>query len=72
MRGCAGGSDRRERKATPIGVFGQTRKRTPGAWGNPNKRAGISQKDIPAHCLLLLSEISDNTGYRKIIFIGKA
>lgn len=22
-----------------------------GAWGNPNKRAGISQKDIPAHCL---------------------
>ena len=51
LRGCAGGSDRRERKATPKGVFGRTRRRTPGAWGNPNKRAGISQKDIPAHCL---------------------
>ena len=22
-----------------------------GAWGNPNKRAGISEKDILAHCL---------------------
>ena len=31
-----------------------------GAWGNPNKRAGISQKDIPAHCLPTLSEISYN------------
>ena len=34
-----------------------------GAWGNPNKRAGISQKDIPAHCLPTLSEISDTAGF---------
>ena len=35
------------------------------AWGlgNPNKRAGISQKDIPAHCLPTLSEISDIAGF---------
>ena len=34
-----------------------------GAWGNPNKRAGISQKDIPAHCLPTLSEISNTVGF---------
>ena len=34
-----------------------------GAWGNPNKRAGISEKDILAHCLPTLSEISDIAGF---------
>lgn len=28
------------------------------------------EKDIPFHCLPALSEISDNSGYRKLIFIG--
>ena len=37
--------------ATPSGVFDWTRSGQSGAWGNPNKRAAISEKDIAAHCL---------------------
>ena len=50
LRGCAGTSDRRERKATPSGVFDWTLCGQSGAWGNPNERIGISEKDIPIHC----------------------
>ena len=38
LRGCAGGSDCRERKATPKGVFGRTRKRqVRGLGGTPTR-----------------------------------
>ena len=53
------GSAKPRRKACSVGRAGGR----PGAWGNPNKRAGISQKDIPAHCLPTLSEISDTAGF---------
>ncbi len=53
------GSEKPRRKACSTGrASGRS-----GAWGNPNKRAGISQKDIPAHCLPTLSEISDIAGF---------
>ena len=35
LRGCAGMSDRRERKATPSGVFDWTQSGQSGAWGTP-------------------------------------
>ena len=50
LRGCAGMSDRRERKATPSGVFDWTQSGQSGAWGDPNGRIGKSEKDIPIHC----------------------
>ena len=62
-------SDRRERKATPSGVFDWTLCGQSGAWGNPNERIGKSEKDIPIHCSPMLSEISDNMGNQKFIFI---
>lgn len=37
LRGCAGMSDRRERKATPSGVFDWTQSGQSGAWRNHNK-----------------------------------
>lgn len=37
--------------ATPSGVFDWTLSGQSGAWGSPNKRAAISEKDIAAHCL---------------------
>ena len=57
LRGCAGMSDRRERKATPSGVFDWTQCGQSGAWGDPNGRIGKSEKDIPIHCSQILSEI---------------
>jgi len=69
LRGCAGMSDRRERKATPSGVFDWTQSGQSGAWGDPNGRIGKSEKDIPIHCSPTLSEISDNGGNQKFIFI---
>jgi hypothetical protein len=64
-------SDRRERKATPSGVFDWTQSGQSGAWGDPNGRIGKSEKDIPIHCSPpLLSEISDFVGNQKSIFIG--
>ena len=43
LRGRAGRSDRRERKATPNGVFDQMQKRTVGGLGNtPTSRKGYS------------------------------
>ena len=62
LSGCAGGSDRRQRKATPKGVFGRTRRRTAWGLGKPQQASRKSEKDIPAHCLPTLSEISDKTG----------
>ena len=56
LRGCAGMSDRRERKATPSGVFDWMRSGQSGAWGNPNERIGKSEKDIPIHCSPFPSE----------------
>ena len=47
LRGCAGTSDRRERKATPSGVFDWTQSGQSRAWGDPNQRFRNIQKDIP-------------------------
>ena len=41
----------------------------PGLGGDPNERIGKSEKDIPIHCSHTLSEISDNVGNQKFIFI---
>ena len=69
LRGCAGRSDRRERTATPKGVFGRTRRRTAWGLGEPQQASRKSEKDIPAHCLPTLSEISDKRGNQKFVFI---
>lgn len=39
----------------PSGVFDRTQSIRSGAWGTPNKRVRISEKDIPTHCLPMLS-----------------
>jgi hypothetical protein len=50
-------SDRRERKATPSGVFDWTLCGQSGAWGNLNERIGKSEKDIPIHCSPIPSKL---------------
>lgn len=50
---AAAGSVKPCRKACSVRYAGGW----PGAWRNPNKRAGISQKDIPAHCLSTVEKL---------------
>lgn len=47
LRGCAGGRDQRERKATPKACSTGRRSGQSGIWGGPNKRVGISQRISP-------------------------
>ena len=58
LRGCAGMSDRRERKSHAEGVFDRTQSVRSGAWGNPNKLHRNIENDIPMPCLPTLSEFS--------------
>ena len=55
LRGCAGTSDRRERKSHAEDVFGWTRSERSGAWGNPNQCFRNIQKDIPKTLLAYVS-----------------
>ncbi len=63
LRGCAGVSDLRERKATPSGVFDSLQKRAVRGLGCPQQAIGISVKDIANHCLPTLPRNGDNAGY---------
>ena len=55
LRGCAGMSDRRERKSHAEGVFDRTQSVRSGAWVNPNKLHRNIENDIPMPCLLSIS-----------------
>ena len=50
-------SDRRERKATPSGVFDWTQSGRSGAWGNPNQRFMDIQKNIHETLLAYVMEV---------------